>query len=71
MQVENNIAPPPPGGPRGKYPFSRMEVGQSVYIKGATIPGREYAAAMLNGRRNNKQFTGRKVKGGIRIWRIE
>ena len=71
MQIEKDVAPPAPSGPRAKYPYGRMEVGDSVYIKGATIPGREYAAAMQNGERNGKQFTGRKVEGGIRIWRIE
>ena len=71
MKVERDIAPPVRKRRRSSYPFAGMEVGESVYIKGATIPGSEYAAAMRNGYRNGKRFTGAKVGGGIRIWRIE
>lgn len=58
--------------PRGKYPFTRMEVGESVFIAGETTkPGGAYTAAQVMGLSKGWKFTGRKVEGGIRIWRVE
>lgn len=64
-------------GAKAKYPFYRMQVGQSRLFKGdgatnAKCPA--YGAAMMWGRYNGKKFKGHKEPGKpgyVRIWRIE
>ena len=54
------------------YPFKNMDVGDSVFFPGAeTTARKEYTAAKIYGRGNNKKFAGCKCEGGIRIWRTE
>lgn len=70
MKIEKDMpAPPAAKGAPAKYPFSTMEVGDSVFFEGATIPCRQYVAAMTLGRYKGWKFSGRNVQGGIRIWR--
>ena len=58
-------------GRPAKYPFSKMEVGQSVFIEGAKTGGKEYLAASAIGRMKGWKFSGRSQDGGLRIWRVE
>jgi len=53
-----------------KYPFLKMEVGDSFFIK--NIKGRDFAAiAWSSGKRLDMKFAVRTVEGGCRCWRIE
>lgn len=48
-----------------KYPFARMEVGDSFFS--AT---NAQSAALRYGRSNNMRFSARKLEVGYRIWRV-
>ena len=55
-----------------KYPFYRMEVGDSFLARvedTGTIP-RVRAAACMYGQMHRMKFRTRTVDGGIRVWRI-
>lgn len=62
---------------RRKYPFYRMEVGESVLIEGDdNVVRKASSAAMIYGKRNDKKFTSRTIRRegrliGCRIWRID
>lgn len=57
---------------RSKYAgFEDMAVGESVFIKAQCCKGGAMNAAYRIGKRTGRKFGCRKVKGGIRIWRIE
>ena len=61
-------------GRRTKYPFSEMDVGDSIFLDGefATIAKcKAYAAAKGYQDRTGRVFCGRKVAGGVRIWRTK
>jgi hypothetical protein len=69
VKIEKNI--PMPLSTRGgsKYPFLRMDVGDSVFIAGMTPAG----AGSITGHARRKagfKFTSRAVEGGVRVWRI-
>lgn len=71
MQIEKNIPIPEIEG-RGRpreYPFYDMEVGDSVFFDGETLPCKQYVAAKIAGSKTGKTFSGRTVDGGVRIWR--
>jgi hypothetical protein len=57
------------------YPFTEMQPGDSVFIKGTDTTGNEYAAARVlayKRRRKGEQFRfmARAEGDGVRIWRI-
>lgn len=58
-------------GRPAKYPFSEMEIGQSVFFDGARTGGKEYLAAQAAGRHKGWKFSGRSEGSGLRIWRVE
>ena len=70
MNIEKNI--PVPEDRRGsrKYPFSKMEVGDSVFFEGASSDGIEYTAARVSACRWGWKFRARAADGGLRIWRV-
>ena len=72
MEIEKNVPAPSDnrGGP-AKYPFVRMEVGDSVLFpecKGSI--SKEYRAATSVGRTKGWKFVGRTTDEGFRIWRV-
>lgn len=77
MKIEKNIPVTLPAiGRHAKYPFAKMEVGDSVYIeckaRGVHVTGeRARVAAAVYGLRTGKKFIYRKEKTGVRIWRID
>ena len=71
MEIEKNIQPPElTRGRPSKYPFSKMDVGDSVFFDGATIGGAEYKAAIGYGRSRGWKFCVRTSDGGLRVWRV-
>jgi hypothetical protein len=71
--IESGIPMPSPVSGPGvrKYPFDRLEVGQSFYLSGkekdfSTLRN----AAFQHARRYGKKFITRRVDGGARCWRI-
>lgn len=73
-EITDSVPVPATAGKRGrtaKYPFSEMEVGQSVFFEGARTGGKEYLAAQAAGRSKGWRFSGRAEGSGLRIWRVE
>lgn len=57
-------------GRREKYPWSKMEVGDSFFVENGNL--RKVAGAACHaGRRSGKKFIARAVEGGVRAWRYE
>ena len=61
-------------GRRRKYPFIDMEVGDSIFFEGdfkqaGECPGYCAAKSWSNG--VGRKITGKKVDGGVRVWRIK
>jgi len=71
MKVDKHIPIPSgvwKGRPR-KYPFNKMEVGDSFFTKNPRA--NVAAAARMHGRRHGVKFASKVTKKGCRIWRIE
>lgn len=73
IAVEKGI--PLPGRKHHKYPFDEMDVGDSFFIpaKSADDAARAQVSALgaMRARRLlDKDFTTRRVDGGVRVWRI-
>jgi hypothetical protein len=70
MQIETDV-PLPEFLRSTKYPFSHMNINESVFFVGEDINGRAYRAAMTCGARHKKRFIARRENDGIRVWRSE
>ena len=68
--IEKNI--PVPEG-RSKYPFPKMEVGDSFFVPSKDIVGARISVALNYYKRKNpkKTFISRKSADGMRIWRTK
>lgn len=77
IEIEKNI--PIPGSSGLKYPFDKMEVGDSFYVE---LKGDEKAHSVQSNLMTNAkgyairrkldwQFISRKTELGIRVWRIK
>jgi hypothetical protein len=73
MKIEKGIPIPDSrgGGDRNKYPFGKMEVGDSVFFDGVKSNERPIIAARAYGRAHGLKFAVRIMDGGARIWRVE
>lgn len=76
MDIEKGVPLPDPmprGGRPPKYPFGKMEVGDSILVDGSGASQDKcsaYSSAISYGRRNGKKFSGRLIAPGtVRIWR--
>ena len=74
IKIEKGIPIP---GDQKAYPFDRMKVGDSIFIKHPTsVSGKRVGrtagnAASNYSRSHEGKFTTRTVRGGTRIWRAE
>jgi len=72
--IEKSVPIPGPArGKRTKYPFAKMEPGDSVLIEGEDTRGPAYqsAKAMQYNSGGAVRFTARTTGTGVRIWRVE
>lgn len=53
-----------------KYPFQKMEVGDSIFFENTTHDSNSIQAAKRYFSRNGKTMIARKKDSGIRIWRV-
>ena len=57
------------------YPFSTMEVGESVFIADPKANGAKSSACGTGNKRKGKRFSSRRLtendQRGVRIWRVE
>ena len=68
MVIETGI-PLPPKGTRPGNVFTRMEVGDSVFMEGVTV--NNCPPYTRRARAEGKRFANRTVAGGVRIWRTK
>lgn len=71
--VEKGIPLPPKSktGPRTRYPFEEMQVGDSFLVPDGKAKNRALAIAMTRaGKMLGTQYTQRQVSDGVRVWRI-
>jgi uncharacterized protein (DUF2249 family) len=68
-EIEKGIPMPKSSEYEAKYPFAKMEVGDSFRVE----ERRESvaSAARSYGCRIGKKFSVRKEEGGMRIWRVK
>ena len=65
FKIEKNIPIPIGRAANHKYPLAEMEVGDSLFIPGITIPKIAGSCSF----QRPKKFVCRTVEGGIRVWR--
>ena len=69
FEIETGIPKPKCNtGPEQKYPFDKLEVGQSFFvpdIRASQFAGRKSYWEKATGRK----FSTRSVDGGVRVWR--
>ncbi len=71
-RIEKNI--PPPEDSRGlqKYPFKKMEIGDSFFVPaGKAKSVRQQVQYYQKRSAEPVRFTVRQVEGGVRVWRVE
>lgn len=71
MKIDKDIPVPDVriSGRPGKYPWLKMEVGDSFLeekIRYASV----YRAARIASK-NGRKFRAKEVEGGVRVWRVE
>lgn len=72
MIIETGVEIPEAGlVGKEKYPFGRMEVGQSIFLDGMNSMSSACVSARQIAKRQGKKFVTRKMDGGVRIWRTE
>ena len=79
FQIESGVEIPPQSQPlrKMKYPFNRLNVGDSFVFPVATDEDREaiqnrlQSAAANWGRSRGMRFVTRRVTQGIRVWRVK
>lgn len=74
IKIEKNVAFPQ--GRRMKYPFSKMEVGDSFYVEGGDFKRSNSIANAANQYSRNHtngtaKFATRKENNGLRCWRMK
>ena len=72
--IDKNIAQPEKAYGKKSETLAMMEIGDSIFDEGvesvSPSTSKWYAAAQQFGLKTGAKFSGRKVEGGIRIWRI-
>ena len=70
MIIEKNVPMPATRqGRRTRYPFGKMEIGDSILVE--SVPRKAIqSAASYFGRRRKWQFITKKEGDGARVWRI-
>lgn len=74
FKIEKNIPLPQNVTKKKLYPFEKMLVGDSFFIKLETtkkLNSKRSTLRTLAYRQNPKKFTVRQVDGGLRCWRIK
>lgn len=64
---ETRGRPKPPA--QNRYPFSRLEVGESFVFPPATTRNMAFVSATREGKRLGRKFTVRQMAGKLRCWR--
>lgn len=72
IEIERGIpAPQVRSKTRKELPFSQLQVGESFFVPDTELkPITVRCYAISDQRVSTRRFTCRKVKGGMRVWRI-
>ena len=69
IEIQSDV-PMPKLPAHAKYPWVKMQVGDSFFVPGQT--SQNFGGTLDNARKSTgRKFTVRKVDGGIRVWRLE
>ncbi len=66
MKIDKGIPVP---ARHNRYPWDRMKIGDSFFVKNADKHNVS-SAASLRGRHYGEKYTCRSIDGGVRVWRI-
>ena len=69
--IDDNIPLPAPlrGAPQ-KYPYTKLEVGQSYFVP--NVAQKKAGSGYVQfAKRTGRKFVSRIVDGGVRVWRVE
>lgn len=71
LEIESDVAPPELPA-KGKYPFSKMKVNDSLFFYSGQLAKNAYNASYAFIRKEGLtwKFSCRKAPGGWRLWRI-
>jgi hypothetical protein len=71
FEIEKNIPAPEHtgGGARPKYPFAKMEIGDSFFAPKMSARALSNSA-QWHANKTGKKFTCNTVEGGARCWRV-
>ena len=69
IKIEKGV-PLPKEKKASAYPVREMEIGDSFFIAGASIQGKEQAACRQMAGNRGFKLTIRTVEGGLRVWRV-
>lgn len=73
LKIDKDVPIPAsdPGGRPEKYPWQKMEVGDSFLIPLESMKHKSAInLAYQAGQRTGRKFSGRRIEGGTRVWRI-
>jgi hypothetical protein len=74
IQIESGYPAPTRSTARAKYPFAKMEVGDSFFMKSGFPEherGRVSAAACAYAKKHGVKFSTKVFDNGVRTWRIK
>ncbi len=70
-EIEKNVEIPPDGRGSPKYPFGKLEIGDSFFVPNKKLGSISTLVTWHKTHRGKgKNFTCRTVEGGVRVWRI-
>ena len=70
IQIETDIPLPKRRGYARKFPFDKMEVGNSIPLPDKETYLKATSASQHYGKEHGKKFASRSTPDGFRIWRI-
>lgn len=74
IKIETGIPLALDGRDRTKYPFAKMNIGDSFFIDNVHAGDKLYSsissASRGYGHRHNKKFKQRRENNGVRVWRV-
>jgi hypothetical protein len=65
----DRAVPLPDWAPRSRYPFAKMQIGDSILFRDPDEQERVLNAAYSFARRHGWKFVTRQTEDGMRIWR--
>ena len=71
IKIDKGISMPKFNGDKGRFPFEKMEIGDSFLFPKETEKYSVHSMTYTAGRKLNKKFSIRNTAEGFRCWRVE